>query len=104
MDLLDDDRLLDLRPRARRTDAAAVIAEERARAAPLPEANEDLRSWSPPDEAPPSPARDAARGPCSVCQARAAATMCPGCGQGVCTADRWSLLGLCKRCTAEVRR
>jgi hypothetical protein len=99
MDLLDDDRLLDLRPRARRTDAAAVIAEERSRAAPLPEANADLMAWSRP-EGTPAPAAAPVRGACSVCQARPATSDCAGCGQGVCAGDRWSLLGLCKRCAA----
>jgi hypothetical protein len=99
LDLLDDDRLLDLRPRARRTDAAAVIGEERARAAPTPEANAALREWAgpaPAAQAPPEP-----QGPCAVCSAKPARLRCPACGLGVCSADVWTMLGLCRPCAAE---
>lgn len=99
MDLLDDDRVLDLRPRARRTDAAAVIDEERRRAPPLPAANAALRGWEGP--VPEPTARESPAGPCAICATRAARTACPACGLGVCATDLWSMLGLCKRCAAE---
>jgi hypothetical protein len=103
MDLLDDDRLLDLRPRARRTDAAAVIGEERSRAEPVPEANEALRQWpgAPVEPTPAKPTDPTAL--CAVCGAKPARATCPACQQGVCVADLWSMLGLCKRCAAKAR-
>lgn len=99
MDLLDDDRVLDLRPRAKRTDAAAVIDEERRRAPALPEANAALRSWQGPT--PQEPPRQAIDGACAICATRPARVACPACGLGVCSTDLWSMLGLCKRCAAE---
>lgn len=99
MDLLDDDRLLDLRPRARRTDAAAVIDEERARAVPTPEANAALRDWAGPAHSQAAPA--GAQGQCTVCEARPARTLCPVCGLGVCSSDVRTMLGLCRRCATE---
>lgn len=106
VDLLGDDRVLDLRPRARRTDAAAVAAEERARRPPLPAANAALRDWSqstsaaPAEAAPPT----TAGGMCSLCGTRAAKTVCRNCGLGACAIDTWTLLGLCKRCVDDGRR
>jgi hypothetical protein len=106
--LLDDDRVLDLRPRARRTDPGAVAAEERARRPPLPAANAALREWSEagPDGRVPAPVGQApaASDRCSVCGTRAAKVLCRNCGQGACTMDTWSLLGMCKRCVDAGRR
>lgn len=97
MDLLDDDRLLDLRPRARRTDPAAVLQEERSRAVRLPEANAALRDWTRPAE----PQQSSVTESCAVCGTRPSRGTCPACGLGVCTADVQPLLGLCRTCAAR---
>lgn len=47
--------------------------------------------------------RAAPEGPCAVCAARPARLACAGCGRGVCAADHWSLLGLCRPCAGGVR-
>lgn len=100
--LLDDDRLLDLRPRAKRTDAAAVIGEERARQAPTPAANQALREWAP-TLAPVPEAPAVAGGLCAVCNARPTRALCRACGRGACAGDLWSMLGVCKSCVAAGR-
>ena len=66
VDLLEDDGLLDLRPRAPSTAGL----------------------------------REAA---CGVCAMRPARLACKGCGRGVCAADHWALLGLCRPCAGGVR-
>ena len=100
-DLLSDDGLLDLRPRARPTDVAAVVAEEalRRREATVPV----------PDAALPAmreePARAPAGGPGAACHlcGRAAWRTCRACAQPSCAADQWAILGLCAACAPEGR-
>ena len=105
LDLLGDDRLLDLRPRARRTDAAAVIDEERRRAPPPPAANQALREWAAPTQTSGTAASGGAGtgagtalAMCAVCGTRPARSTCRNCGRGACTTDTWAMLGLCKSC------
>lgn len=76
MDLLADDFLLDLRPRARRPAAAPTPVQA------------------------PVPAVKPVEGPCALCGTRPARTACASCGRGVCSIDLWSMLGLCKSCVA----
>ncbi|MEA3166821.1 MAG: hypothetical protein QOJ26_1695, partial [Thermoplasmata archaeon] len=45
MDLLDDDSVIDLRPRGKKTDPAAFIEQQRRRASPVPAENAPLRDW-----------------------------------------------------------
>ena len=104
VDLLGDDRLLDLRPRARRTDAAAVIDEERRRTAPPPAANQALREWADTAAAPATSTGGAANlGLCALCGTKPARSACRNCGRSACTADLWSMLGLCKSCVKDSR-
>lgn len=101
MDLLDDDTLLDLRPRGRRTDPAAFIERERRRTT-LPPENPALRDWQ--ETAPLAPADP--RAPregtevCALCGTRQARSTCAHCGRAVCTTDLWTMLGLCRQCAA----
>lgn len=99
-DLLDDDGLIDLRPRGRRTDPAAFVADERRRRIAIPEQNEALRGWdAPPTHLPTAPTVNL----CATCGKAAKAT-CAQCGLGMCRADSWTMLGLCKRCVADTMR
>jgi hypothetical protein len=95
-DLLDDEALLDLRRRGARTDPAAAIAEERSRTAPLAPANRDLQAFS---DAPPrmTPGQDL---DCPLCHVRPARQVCNACRRRVCSADIWTMLGLCKDCAS----
>lgn len=70
-DLLDDDGLIDLRPRPVSTT---------------------------PSPGPPPRSVAVAQGPCAVCGARPARALCAACGRGACGADLWALLGVCKDC------
>ena len=96
MDLLDDDSVLDLRPRGRKTDPADFIEQQRRRAPAVPAQNAPLRDWGEGTPAPPTPAVDL--GACARC-GKPARSRCAQCGQAVCAADAWSMLGLCKACT-----
>lgn len=114
--LLDDDRLIDLRRRARATDPAAVLAEEGRRTA-MPAANAALRAWPTPTAAAPPEGgsathaqpgrpdqdRAAAGGPalCGLCGTRPARGTCAMCGRGACAADLWVMLRLCRGCASE---
>lgn len=105
MDLLDDDSLLDLRRRARRTDPAAVTAEERSERTETPDTNRDLADWLRAsgidrvgtEEGPPPD------GECHVCKTRSAKYTCAQCGRGACAAHQWVMFGLCHRCATEDR-
>lgn len=97
VDLLDDDSVLDLRPRGRRTDPAAFVEQQRRRATAVPAENAPLRDWEP--RPGPQPVEAAALGPCARC-GRPARRRCAQCGQAACAADSWALLGLCKACVA----
>jgi hypothetical protein len=98
MDLLDDDEVIDLRPRGRKTDPAAFIEQQRRRAPKVPSENEALRGWGERPEAPPAPVGEL--GPCTRCGTRQARSRCAQCGQAVCATDAWSMLGLCRACVA----
>jgi hypothetical protein len=110
MDLLDDD-VIDLRPRGRKTDPAAFIEQQRRRSTPVPAENAPLRDWERPqtdssgEEQPASqpapPSGALGLGLCQRCGAKPARSRCAQCGQGVCSADAWSMLGLCKACVAS---
>lgn len=94
VDLLGDDDLLNLGKRAKRTDPAAVVREERQRKA-MPAANEALESFQP--EAP-----DAADN-CQVCKANPPRITCHNCSKQVCKSCSWTMLGLCQACATEDR-
>jgi hypothetical protein len=99
MDLLDDDSVIDLRPRGKKTDPAAFIEQQRRRASPVPAENAPLRDWERSAE-PSAPAAPAELGLCVKCGTRPARSRCAQCGEAVCATDAWSLLGLCKACVA----
>lgn len=99
MDILDDDSVIDLRPRGKKTDPAAFIEQQRRRATPVPEENAALRDWGERPE-PSAPATGTELGPCAACATRPARSRCAQCGKAVCAADAWSMLGLCKACVA----
>jgi len=94
IDLLDDDGPLDLRRRGRRSDPADFVARER-RGAALPEENAALQAWE--DRPAPAQAEPVAAGTCAACGKPALAT-CRQCGHGMCVADSWTMLGLCRSC------
>ncbi|HJQ92891.1 MAG TPA: hypothetical protein VJ874_01245, partial [Candidatus Thermoplasmatota archaeon] len=98
MDLLDDDEVIDLRPRGKKTDPAAFIEQQRRRAPQVPSENLPLREWGERPEQP--PAASGGLGLCERCGTRPAKVRCAQCGEGVCTPDAWSMLGLCKQCVA----
>jgi hypothetical protein len=98
MDLLDDDEVIDLRPRGRKTDPAAFIEQQRRRAPQVPSENEALREWGERPE--PAPTTNGELGLCARCGTRQARSRCAQCGQAVCASDAWSMLGLCKVCVA----
>lgn len=105
MDLLDDDTLLDLRRRARRTDPAAVTAEEQSERSEAPDSNADLQAWMADAGI---DAVDGGRDPtpegaCHVCKANAAKYTCAHCHRGACAAHQWIMFGLCHRCATEER-
>ena len=95
-DLLDDEALLDLRRRAKATDPAAVLAEERQRRQALAsKGSNDLRL-----PAAPGPVS----GPtstCALCGTRAAKGTCTSCGRPACAADLWVMLRLCRACASD---
>ena len=98
MDLLDDDEVIDLRPRGKKTDPAAFIEQQRRRAPQVPSENGALRDWG---ERPQPPAATPSElGLCARCGTRQARGRCAQCGQAVCATDAWSMLGLCKACVA----
>lgn len=105
VDLLDDDSLLDLRRRARRTDPAAVTAEERSERGEAPGTNPALADWmrSAGIDAVGPHESDAPDGDCHVCRRRAAKYTCAHCGKGACAAHQWVMFGLCHRCATEDR-
>jgi hypothetical protein len=97
MDLLDDDSVIDLRPRGRRTDPAAFVEQHRGRRVAIPAENAPLREWSRP-ESPPAPAAQDL-GACVRC-GKPARSRCAQCQLAVCGADAWSMLGLCRACVS----
>ena len=99
MDLLDDDEVIDLRPRGRKTDPAAFIEQQRRRAPQLPSENQPLRDWGERPGPTTSPAGDL--GQCVRCGVRQARARCAQCNEAVCTTDAWAMLGLCRRCLAS---
>lgn len=93
MDLLDDETLIDLRRRAKATDPAAVLAEERQRrhaANPQPMAV--------PEAPTPEPV---AAGICALCKTRPSRGHCVQCGRAACAADLWVMLRLCRTCASD---
>ena len=105
-DLLDDESLLDLRRRAKPTDPAAVLAEERARrkavARPPTRATESTESWENGTGSPDSVDSVARSGAmCGVCKTRPARDRCTSCGQPACAADLWVMLRLCRSCASD---
>lgn len=94
MDLLDDDDLIDLRSRARRTDPQAIVAEERSRWQEMPDANADLHAWSAPSEK--------AGGTCHACE-RTGRMRCKACERTACAGHSWIMLGVCRDCATEDR-
>lgn len=112
-DLLDDDALLDLRQRAKRTDPAAVLDEERRRT-PLPASNPALRAWqgNAPPAAPGAPRAATPDGDdanaanandllCQLCRTRPQRGQCAMCGRRACAADLWVMLRLCRDCASD---
>ena len=99
MDLLDDDSVIDLRPRGRKTDPAAFIAQQRGRGIAVPAENAPLREWSRPQEPAVTPIEGL--GLCVKCTTRPAKSRCAQCNEAVCAADAWAMLGLCKACVAS---
>ena len=97
MDLLDDD-VIDLRPRGRKTDPAAFVEQQRRRAPQVPSENAPLREWG--DRPVQAPGTVGDLGACVRCGTRQARGRCAQCGEAVCSADAWSMLGLCKACVA----
>ena len=99
MDLLDDDEVIDLRPRGKKTDPAAFIEQQRRRAVQVPRENAPLREWT---DAPTPPVAPQPKelGVCEACGTKPARGRCAQCGQAVCANDAWSMLGLCKACVA----
>ena len=107
MSLLDDDGLLDLRPRGRATDPAAALAEE-GRRDRLPQANAALRAWPAPTPAdaraaavPDAPGRTGAPSLCALCGTRPSRGDCALCGRAACAADLWVMLRLCRACADD---
>ncbi len=97
MDLLDDDSLLDIRHRAKKTDPGAVIAELRGQS-DRPERNAALTDWASNlgrKEASPD-------GGCHLCSAPGRYA-CNQCQQPACAADYWLMFGLCRRCAKDER-
>ena len=110
VDLLADDALLDLRPRAKPTDPLAVVAEEaslRAAAPRLPAVQEADPAPAPGAVLPAAPAatHPGHPGPAAACHAcaKAAAGACASCGRAVCAQHRWTMLALCVGCASEER-
>jgi hypothetical protein len=97
MDLLDDDSVIDLRPRGRKTDPAAFIQQQRGRGVAVPAENAPLRDWERPAAAPATLPQ--ALGPCVRC-GKTARSRCAQCAEAVCAADAWAMLGLCRACVA----
>ena len=96
-DLLDDEALIDLRRRAKATDPAAVLSEERQRRASATPGAPTLAAM--PASAPaPEPA---AEGVCAICRTRRAKDKCTLCGKPTCAADLWIMLRLCRACADE---
>lgn len=87
-DLLDDDGLLDLRPR-------------RAGA----RTNADLEAWAKQNAAAPAPAAPEApaQATCHICGKRPGRRRCEACGRMACAADSWTMLSLCAACAREDR-
>lgn len=103
MDLLDDESLLDLRRRARPTDAAAVLEEERRlrQAKPQsPASNPDATAGIVSTPREPEPLNLAAR-QCALCKARPPRDLCVQCGRPACAADLWIMLRLCRTCATD---
>lgn len=107
-DLLDDDTLLDLRPRAKATDPAAVVAEERRRRETAqartgtPGPAQALGSLAGATAAP-TPGTGTATDPslCALCGTGRARDRCTMCGRPACAADLWVMLRLCRGCADE---
>ncbi len=98
-DLLDDEALLDLRRRAKATDPAAVLAEERQRRAAFAARSNGLAVPAPASSPSASPA--SAPGLCAVCGTRPAKDKCTSCGRPACAADLWIMLRLCRACASD---
>lgn len=100
VDLLDDDRLLDLRRRASATDPRAVIDEERRDTRQTsPAANRDLLDWERAGPGSPAPASESAT--CVICKIRPGRRTCNACNRRVCAGDSWAMLGLCTTCARD---
>lgn len=92
MDLLDDESLLDLRRRARPTDAAAVLEEERR----LRQTRRAAASGFLPPAAPPADPTV-----CALCKVGKPRDACLQCGRPACAADLWIMLRLCRDCATD---
>lgn len=93
VDLLGDDDLLNLGKRAKSTDPAAVVQEERARKS-MPTNNVDLQEFQ---------AKPKESSTCGVCNKNAPKRTCHNCGKRVCNHCSWTMLGLCQVCAREDR-
>lgn len=98
--LLDDDDVLDLRPRGKRTDPAAFVADERRRTVPVPPENQALQQWT--DRPGSTPATAPSPQSCATC-GKPAKARCAQCGLGMCANDGWTMLGLCRSCAPGQR-
>ena len=99
MDLLDDDHLLDIRRRAKRTDPGAVVDELNRHVEDVPERNSALSDWAA-NLGAPGPEPEA--GKCHVC-GRNGHQNCNQCGRLACSADYWVMYGLCRACAKDER-
>ena len=101
MDLLDDESLIDLRRRAKATDPAAVLEEERRRREAVPSRGTTPGSVPGAPLSGAAPAAASPDGLCALCLTRPARGTCAMCGRAACSADLWVMLRLCRSCANE---
>lgn len=99
MDLLDDDGLLDIGRRARRTDPQAAVEELRPRDT-VPERNSALSDWAAGLGTDGNAGNSSTE--CHLCN-RPGPHACNQCGRAACTADFWVMYGLCRACAKDDR-
>lgn len=99
MDLLDDESLIDLRRRAKSTDPAAVLDEERQRRSSPASSGTQPHTTGPLSGAASAPASP--DGLCALCHTRPSRGTCALCGRAACAADLWIMLRLCRSCANE---
>lgn len=106
MDLLDDDELMDVGPRAKRSDPNAVTKELRSKRKDLGAENSALGKWAEGlggDKV--DSFRDVAEraeDECHLCTAVGRKT-CEQCGKKACASHFWVMFGLCRSCATEDR-